>query len=419
MAHFVFGTPSPDSFVLHERLRRDLTRRGHRVTLLAGGRAETTFWRAQGGEVADLPCGSIRRRADAVRAVHALHEWLLRTRADLVLLHQRRGPVQRLLARAARRARARVVWIGEGLLPNTLQYDARGLDGDAAARRRRATDFRVVAPDVALLEASLAAALGDQRPVALPPAAVVAPPWHARCRDALAALAAGDLVGATRAFSAWRTAVRSPDERLVADATLPPAPFVAVLLQSKDDERLHLDAEDPPGSADLVAAAERTAASLGDDVRVAAILPAGAHLPRETPRVTWLPTNAAGQACATALAVVTVNDPRAAVALLAGTPVIHLGRALYGVRGIAVAATLDRLGFAVRSALRRGHPALRRRFLTWLLRHGHVWCSGEQPDHNGMLGLVRRLEASLADAAAGVALPHRIGPPWPLSASRG
>ena len=51
MGHIVIAAPSISRFHLHERLRRDLLRRGHRLTVLCAERCRFTFWREQVGGV--------------------------------------------------------------------------------------------------------------------------------------------------------------------------------------------------------------------------------------------------------------------------------------------------------------------------------------------------------------------------------
>ena len=44
-------------------------------------------------------------------------------------------------------------------------------------------------------------------------------------------------------------------------------------------------------------------------------------------------------------------------------------------------------------AVNDDQPHLRQRFLTWLLARAHLWCRPEEPDHNGINGLVVEIEA--------------------------
>jgi hypothetical protein len=132
-----------------------------------------------------------------------------------------------------------------------------------------------------------------------------------------------------------------------------------------------------------------------------------------------VPASAAIDAAAAAAAVVTINHPLASIALLAGTPVLHFGRALYGVRGVAVRTTLATLTQDLAQAVAHDHPTLRQRFLSWVFEHGHVWCSPVQPAHNGTLGLVQAIEARLQLAPGQLPpLHHQKGPAWPLSPAR-
>ena len=75
-----------------------------------------------------------------------------------------------------------------------------------------------------------------------------------------------------------------------------------------------------------------------------------------------------------------------------GTPVVHLGRAIYGIPGVAVAARASDLADALRAAIADERPSLRERFLTKILRRDHIWCASQSPDRNGLNGLMQRVE---------------------------
>ena len=104
------------------------------------------------------------------------------------------------------------------------------------------------------------------------------------------------------------------------------------------------------------------------------------------------------------------------MALLAGTPVVHFGRALYGLPGVTTRCRREELPQALHRAMHRDHPTLRARFLTWLFGHGHLWCSPTHPDHNGVLGFVQAIETRLRHRADEAPLRYRAGPGWPLAA---
>src|SRR5690606_37710263 len=107
---------------------------------------------------------------------------------------------------------------------------------------------------------------------------------------------------------------------------------------------------------------------------------------------------------------ITINHPAATVALLAGTPVIHLGRALYQLQGVTTKSTIEQLPDAIANLQDCDRPELRRPFLTWLLQHGHVWCSATAPNHNGMLGLVQAVERRLLGDAENHSRPLTYRP---------
>lgn len=445
MGHVVFGAPRVECFALLERLRRELLRRGHRTSVLCLDRVRFTFWREQFAGVHFVPPGAPDAAAEGfaelarpagrgaaaaarrlARLAPGLRLWCERERPDLVLLPGERSADAALVQSVARATGSRVLWAGDGILPHTLQVDEQGLDGDASCRRWPAAAYRVVRTDRALLDASLANVLAGVEPIGLPRARILVPALRRRLADAAACALGGDLRSALAAVPGWRAALpapafaRAPDD---AGWTAPRQPFVALLLQSAADARLCLDAERPPGAGELIAAACAAVDRLDAGLSLLVVLPDGAR-PKDARwrrragptagRVQLAPATAGAVAAASAVATITVNHPLASVALLAGTPVVHLGRALWGLAGVTTATGLPGLGDALAQALRRDRPALRRRFLTWLLRHGHVWCSPTAPSHNGMAGLVQAVERRLGAAAQPV--PYRAGPAWPLAA---
>lgn len=452
MGHIVFGAPGVDRFHLIERLARELRSRGHRATVLCLDAAEFEFWSAQGLAVTRIAPGvpdagrvplellaeADRRRRDPTHArgslapvchrlarfLPGLLRWFETDAPDLVVMHQRRTSSHLLIQFLARECGTRVFWTGQGLLPHTIQIDDEGLDGDARAGRRSAWDFRSLPVDAEFLGAALAAAVGRNAPPALSRRALQVPRLGARVRAACRSHSEGTGDGWLRAFGLWHAALpAAPAPRLSFD--LPAQPFVAVLLQREDDDRLRLDADAPPTPAALVAAARDVARRLDAASTVVAVLPRGGLLPREFAPLRRLAgvqietADAAIDACVAATAVVTVNDPMAVTALLADTPVVHLGRALFGVPGVAQKGRLDSLVADVDRALGEDQPELRKRFLGWMLTHGHVWCSVDLPDHNGLCGLIVQIERRLSRSGAlASALQYRAGPAWPLAADR-
>jgi len=463
MGHIVFAAPGIDRFHLHERLQRELQSRGHRVSTLLLDPIVHQFWHHQGlpctlieaeaaqpmrAPLADLaavectrlglPAGSRRSRRFAQhledrlsRWLPGLQRWFELTRPDLVLLHGRRDAEQALVHFVARECGVRLLWTGDGLLPHTMQFDERGLDGDAAASRRTAIDYRNVPNEPSLLQACLANLLGRTTPCALAQREVHAPPLRDRLR-----LAGRTLLQHRWQPGAWRRARSALDGWRLATASaelppfafqLPDAPFLAVLLQDADDVRVRLDASAPPTSLELVEATVAAAAELGlgdaSTMHTVVVLPPnGLHrselrslVGRE--RLHMVPAHAAPEAATTAVCTLTINHPLAVAALLAGTPVLHTGRALYGLSGVTHHVPTAQFGTALRSALAAEQPTLRERLLCSLLDQGHLWCSPWQPDHNGLIGLVQTIEARLGKRTpAGSRLRYRKGPAWPLAA---
>lgn len=451
MSHVVFAAPDIERWHLHERLGRELRARGHRTTLLCVDPVAFTFFAAQdAAAVMVLPgeampteaplwdlarddcrwhgrptTGSAPRRSlrTLQRTLPGLLRFLEHQQPDLVLLHARRDGMARLIQFVAEELGIRVLWTGDGVLPHTLQIDDRGLDGEATARLRRPQDYLVVDGDEAFCHTALAALLGRSGPPALTRRPIRVPPLRARLQDSLGGLLRRHPHGALRPLSAWRNALPATAAPTAVAYELPRQPFAAVLLQDPADPRLRLDAVAPPDAALLVAAAQRAAAAVDPSLQTVAILPPSGLPPdamaglRRLPDVRLEVAAAAPAAAATAAFAVTINHPLGCAALLADTPLLHLGQALYGIPGVATATCLDGLEDAMPAALRDGDRDLRRSFLTWLLQHGHVWCSGEQPDQNGIAGLVQCIEHRLQERApAGLQLRYRAGPSWPLLA---
>lgn len=450
MGHILFAAPGIRRYHLHERLARELRTRGHRVTVLCTDAVEFGFWSAQAmatlfvrptrpeatraplRELAQNDCllagrrptGPALRRAERrlQRLLPGCRRWLETDAPDLVLLHGRRGGAQALLHFLARECGSRVLWCGDGLLPHTMQIDSEGLDGDAAAARRTAFDYRWVRPDRRLLDAALAALLARTLPVPLTRKPIQMPPVAERLRHAAAALFGGHRHGVLGAYDGWRAAAAPGLQAPTRPCELPAQPFLTVLLQDPTDARVRLDAGAAPAPSLLVRCARAAATQLDSDLHVVAVLPPAGLPAGEMSRLRRLSgvsiefASAAPDAAAAAAAVVTINHPLGIAAALAGTPIVHLGRALYGLPGVAVAGRTDRLLADLRAALAEDDPELRERFLTWLLAHGHIWCSPDFPDHNGITGMVLEIETRMQERnPAGLRLRYRTGPAWPLA----
>lgn len=442
MSHVLFAAPPRLRFHLHERLLRELRRRGHDATWLVAEPREAAFLEAQQAPLAlvrpepvaglpadtagwatiDLAQRGVRATSRGYRRALAQGERRLvglwpsvQRQFDalspaLVLCHQRRSGFAALVQFAARVRGIPVLWTGEGLLPHTQQIDAGGIDGDASCIGMAAGALRSASRDPKLLAACLAHALGGGRPVGLPSAPLRGTSWLGA---KLLAIAAQRAVAATDPALALRTMVRS----------LPERPFVAVLLQDELDPRRCLDAE-PVGTVAFVRAARAAVRRLDPELAVVVVAPARCSRLLRTRLAAVsggpvLPAVVAGPTAAAALAVLTVNHPAAAIGMLAGTPVVHCGRALYALPTVTTAASVPTLGSALVRAVASDAPTLRERWLTQLFGQRHLWCSASEPDHNGMLGLVAAIERAMGGVAlVGRARPaHRIGPPWPLDRS--
>lgn len=448
MGHVVFAAPALERFHLHERLHRELRFRGHRVTWLCTDTASARFLDAQGiasvrlqpgrpmphraplqelarWEVAAPDVGSraarrIRQRLERLLPVglRFFETWA----PDLLLLHGERTADRRLLQFVAAECGTRVLWTGDGLLPHTLQVDEAGIDGDSSIRGRGEEHYRSAPEDATLLTAALGSLLGHCGPSPLSRRPIQVPGLLGRVRDALVCAIRRCPPGAGIALEGWRRALGpAQPEPAPSRPDLPRHPYLCLLLQRDDDPRLRLDACEAPGAVALVQAVRSASAHLGT-LPLVAVLPPGGLLPRELAALGAIPglqlelPRSAPEAVAAAMAVITVNHPMGAGALLAGTPLIHLGRALYELHGVAVRARLDSLAEDLDRALSLEDAGLRCRFLSWLLAHGHVWCSADHPDHNGISGLVQEIEDRLQDRVpAGLHLRYRVGPAWPLT----
>lgn len=455
MGTVVIGAPEFDSFHLLDRLQRELTQRGHRMHTLCCEDATADFWRLQGlaahqlvpaaadamraplREFAELQAtanglrhGSAARRRCVSRTERELNRllpacvrWFETERPDLLLLPGARGAHSQMLHFVARELGVRVLWLGRGLLPHTLQHDELGRDGDAAITHRVAGDYRDAPQQPALLGSCLAHLLGRAEPAALSRRELRRPPWRNQVEGAWRAARRGSWHEVARCWSGWHAALPPIVSSAVQNFELPRAPFATVLLQDADDPAVCLDATGAPDATQLVAAARTATAAIDRGIGLAVVLPPRGLHHRQLatlaadPGVHLLPAVAAIDAAATALATFTINHPLAVTAMLTGTPVLHCGRALYGLGGVThrgpSAGFVDVLG----PALAADADTLRERLLTVLLGQDHVWCSPSHPDHNGLIGLANTIEERLGSRSPQGARPgHRTGPPWPLAA---
>jgi hypothetical protein len=453
LAYVLFAAPSIASYHLHDRLAELAARRGHRVAVLAVDPVARAFWLAQGlpvqtlnttrtlpplahdlplAELAEIDC-RLAGHAGPTPAAQRRAEHQLRRHAgrlsvlwrddppDVVVMHEGRTGLHRLVHYLSRQHGIGVLHLGEGLLPGTLTVDQEGAAGDAALCRRAAADYRGTAADPAFLHAALAAWIGG----ATAPSAVRRTPSKPLLFDrvfaALGAMRAGPSAVHT-ALHAWRAAA-TPPLRAIRPAMPMPTPALAVLLQRDDCARVRLDAPPRLDPHTLLHTTRTAVDGIDRTIAVVGVLPKE-PLGRQGRGLAELgcqiiPHHGAAAVLATALAVVTINDPLAGAALLHGTPVVHLGRAIYGVRGVAVASTRATLADGLRTALSKERPSLRERFLTRILRRDHVWCASDSPDRNGLHGLMATIERMLAERTPyGGRIVYRPGPVWPLAAIR-
>jgi hypothetical protein len=455
MGHVVFAAPTIESIHLHEQLARKLLRREHRLTLLTTDPAEQRCFtlhglpgrelrRSRGGEHPRIPIEEFAQRdcrlaglarpglAQLRRQVRRLQQHvggLLRffetESPDLIVLHRARSGLHRLIHFVAREFGCQILHLGEGFLPGTMQWDDEGVDGDSSTCRRDASFYRHEDRDEGFLASALAAVVGDATPPALPQRTVYAPDLLDRLLCLCESIGRARLVGAVSNLRSWQRMSRPWRTPATAPARLPDEPFVAVLLQPPGCPRILLDCVDAPGQARLVCATQAAVWALNSTMPVVVVPPAAgmgrdqlAHLRQRPPGIFLAEPDAAAAAACTAAALVTINHPRAFTGILAGTPVVHLGRSPYAIAGIATSTCLDHLPRDLAAAMRRDHRTLRERFATRMLVHDHVWCNADAPDPNGVRGLVVEIERRLARASRPTdALRYRPGPIWPLASS--
>jgi len=449
MGHILFGAPDLADYHLHDHLALALMARGHRVCFLATDPVQLDFYRMQGKAAVSLGTGRAepgsvpvanfaqtdcelaghhrpgpwRRRAAAralARRVTPLRQLLQQDPPDLVLLHQRRSGLHRLIHFVAREAGCELLHTGAGMLPQTMQWDSEGIDGDSSACRRRAADYRRGKPDPALLSRALSGWLSDAHPPPLIRSKPCAPRSLIQLTTSFGRLLRGQISGAWRALTDWQQARRAPSEGYEDEIAPPTPPFVAVLLQPDDSPRLRLDA--PPGtrSVDLALATARAVTALGDALPVVAVMPEHGLPANDRARlaaagVIEQPANAAALTIATAVAVITVNHPLGVGALLAGTPLLHTARTPYAIPGVCTHTSASTLEQDLPRALAMQTEGLQQRFLTRLLGADHVWCSPSTPDLNGLSGLVAGIERRI-HTRSDERRPTRYqpGPVWPL-----
>ncbi|MCA8943870.1 MAG: hypothetical protein KDB80_15005 [Planctomycetes bacterium] len=451
MGHIVFAAPTIGRFHLHDVLARQLMRRGHRVTVLAADPVTECFYRAQGmrthllplrratAELRGMPLGSNalrdcrlagsprpssaqlgRARARLGRFVPELLRFFGIETPEIVLFHQERTGLHGLIDFVAQEFGCEVLHTGAGLLPGTMQWDARGIDGDSSICDREPDDYRHAPRDQSFVMAALAAVLGGVNADPIGRSGIRRPGLFARTRSFVRALKRRQTGPARGAFSAWRLARPTRTTRPKHTSDLPEGPFVTVLLQDLESAALRLDADDPPSHAQLILAAHAATWAFDSTLPLVVIPPAGGlsrrvrrTLSGRVGRIVIGRPEDAMNAVTTGLAVATVNHPHGLAAMLAGTPLLHTGRALYTHAGIAHATTLDRMRDDLPKALEQSSAPYRESYLTRTLVYDHIWCDADQPDENGLHGLVQNVERS-ADRARPTTerISYRAGPAW-------
>jgi hypothetical protein len=451
MGHLLFGLPEISQFHLHSRLARKLMTREHRLTVLSGDPVTFEFYCHQGlasldlrperrgstadevplVEFAELDCRLAghpepsrwqvqRAQARLASRVAPLARLFEHDPPHLLLLCDGRSGMHRMLQFLAVRHGVKVLHIGAGLLPLTLQVDTEGIDGDSSLCRATSQDYRGCQADEEFLAAATGAWLGHAYPPPLARVGVSVPPLLGRLVASMQAVARRQWHAARTGITAWQAAHERGLPPRAAPPDLPPVPYAVVLLQAPTDPRLTLDNPNPVDQRRLVAATRRAVTALDPQARTLVVC-AGPPPPRPlalrgvwSDDVVFLPAAAAAVAVATAMLVVTINHPLGLGAILSNTPVLHLGRTPYGLHDVARRTSLDMLEVDAAEVLRVGHSPLRARFLTRVLKDHHIWCPPSTPDSNGIAGLVQQIEARLPGRSR-PALRYRAGPVWPLA----
>ncbi len=441
MGYILFAAPGLRRLHLHQLLARALVSRGHRVAVLSPDRPELETYGAQGlaterlmegkprtghapleefaarDQLLGPACARPRRAAEYARVLGGVTELFERDRPDFVMLHQERSGLHQLLHFAAREFGCPILHTGDGMLPGTMQWDGEGIDGDAAVCRRSRREALRAAADEVLLRAALAGWLARSLPPPLARDPVCRPSLAARARAALRMAVPLRGREAWRCLRGWRRAlpVAPPTPRV---APIPPPPFLAVLLQAPDDVRLLLDAGPDANSIRLAVHTAEVARRIDPQLRVVAVLPdrgmpAAAEAALQHAGILPVPAGVGPEVILTAIATVTINHPAAVGALLAGTPVLHTGRAPWAF--IARRTSIDLLAADLAEELEVDREAEGQRFLTGYLGIDHVWCAADHPDHNGLNGLIAGIEGGLRAGLCSSELRYRPGPTWPLA----
>ena len=449
MGHILIGLPQIQHFHLLSRVARKLMTREHRVTVLTSDPVTFEFFCHQGLPCRDLrrhPPGSspsvplaefagidcrlagvpsptarhIQRESDRLGGlVHDILRVFDEDPPSLVLMHEGRTGAHRMLHFLAQQCGAQVMHTGPGLLPGTMQVDMEGIDGDASYGKGSARDYRRGKADEEFLAAATAAWLGKAYPPGLARAAIAVPPLLNRVLAAVRACWRRQWGSGLRGTRAWEGARETWPQR-EQHRQMPSAPYGVVLLQDPTDPRLRLDAPLAPSDETLIHASSEGIKRVIPDAQTLVITAGTDATPSGKDRwptdVLFLPASAAAMAVATASVVISVNHPLGVAGVLTGTPVLHMGRTPYGVEGISQHTTVPKLGTDLARALDAEHPALRRRFLTRMLKDHHIWCPPSEPDSNGVAGLVLRMEQWMGcPPRKHRPLRYRPGPVWPLA----
>lgn len=455
MGHIVFAAPTIDRFHLHNVLGQQLLRRGHRVTVLASDPITQRFYAAQGmrtrllalrratSELRGMPLGPTalrdcqlagvtrpttsqlqRARVRLGRTVPGLLRFFGVEAPDMLMLHRQRSGLHAMIDFIAREYGCEVLHTGDGLLPGTMQWDTQGIDGDASACKRKAVDYHRQPRDASFVMAALAAVLGGSNvaPIARDPLAI--PSLGSRTRGIVRAIARRQLGPAWHGLAAWRRALR-PAQPLasVVGSTLPDGPFVTVLLQDPRSPAVRLDAVDAPNHSRLIIAAHAAAWNLDSSLPLVVVPPPGGVDARalrtvreRTQNVTVCAPGDEMNALTTALAVVTINHPHGLAAILSGTPLLHTGTALYSHAEVSTPTTVDRMRDDLRRAVDEPGSPYRESYLTRTLVYDHVWCDPDQPDENGLLGLIQNIEQGTQRVQPVTeSISYRAGPAWMAS----
>lgn len=282
--------------------------------------------------------GSLARQRDKLRGLSATVDALLERGVTRVLLLNGQAPRQRVVALCARRRGVPLLFIENGLFPDTLQADPEGVNAAGSAGRLGPEGYRSMAvPDGVAEAIAHRASRGERRDDGTRVVLDTLPPRQVQVLSRL------DRPITARRVSHWlgRQLAR-PDATAPGDA-LPASPFVLWPLQVPDDTQIALHS---PLVSTFAAALPRVREAVDRAFGPRAPLALRPHPldphPAPTraaaarlPHTLWCPDGDLHEALHRARVVLVINSTAGFQALLLRRPVVVLGDAVWAVDGVA------------------------------------------------------------------------------------